>query len=293
MSDAREGFVLPVDKPEGPTSHDVVRAARRALGERRIGHTGTLDPFASGLLLLCVGRATRLAEYLSGLDKRYDAVMRLGVTTDTLDREGRVLEEREGWRDLDAAAIDAALARFRGRIAQVPPQYSAKKVGGVATYRRARRGEAVDLAPVEVTVHELEPTWVDLPRVGLRVSCSTGTYVRALARDVGEALSVGAHLESLRRTAIGGFQVGAALPPEALDDPERVRRARIAPLEALAHLPRVDLDEAAAGRIARGGPVPAPEGVPAGTVAVAHAGRLVAVASSRGGALRPRKVLAA
>ena len=157
-------FVLPVDKPEGPTSHDVVAQARKALGIRKVGHTGTLDPFASGLLILCVGRATRLAEYLSGLDKTYEATAKLGITTDTLDRDGKVLEDRVGWRELAEPAVAEALSTFQGEIEQVPPQFSAKKVDGVAMHRRARRGEQVRLEPCVVTVHSIELLAMELQR---------------------------------------------------------------------------------------------------------------------------------
>jgi tRNA pseudouridine55 synthase len=292
MSASSGDFVLPVDKPEGPTSHDVVRAVRKALGNRRVGHTGTLDPFASGLLLICVGRATRLAEYLSAQDKTYEAVARLGVTTDTLDTEGAVVEERTGWESLDARSIDAALERFRGEIDQLPPEYSAKKVGGEAAYRKARRGESVELRPVRVRVEALEITHLDLPRVGLRVTCSSGTYVRALARDIGAALGVGAHLVALRRTAIGDVSVERALAWDDLTDPERVTAAALTPLEALGHLPALDVDEAAMARILHGGSVSVAGEEGTGTVVLAHAGSLVAIGERDHGVVHPRKVFA-
>ena len=286
-------FVLPVDKPEGPTSHDIVGAVRRALGRRRVGHTGTLDPFASGLLLVCVGRATRLAEYLSGLDKTYEAVARLGESTDTLDREGEVLETREGWRELHRASIESALARLEGRIEQVPPTFSAKKVRGESAHRRARRGETVVLAPSSVTVHEIALTKLELPLVGFRVRCSSGTYVRALARDLGEALGVGAHLVALRRTAIGGFGVEAALAFDHLEDQAALAAAAVGPLEALAHLPRLVADDAEAAMLSQGRTLEGRDADPEGLVAVAHDGALLAVAESAGGVLRPRKVFGA
>ncbi len=283
-------FVLPVDKPEGPTSHDVVQAARRSLGQRRIGHTGTLDPFASGLLLLCVGRATRLAEYLSALDKTYEAVAVLGRSTDTLDREGTLVEERGGWEALDATRIEEALAGYRGELDQIPPQYSAKKVGGVAAHRIARRGDSVELAPARVRVYSLELTQVDLPRIGLRVRCSTGTYIRALARDIGDALGVGAHLESLRRTAMGGFSVERALAFGALGDSEAVRAVALDPLDALAHLPTLAVDDEAAARLLHGGSVPFADDGLHGPVTVSHEGVLLAIGEPIAGALHPKKV---
>lgn len=295
MSVPTGDFVIPVDKPVGPTSHDVVASARRSLGTRRIGHTGTLDPFASGLLLLCVGRATRLAEYLSGLDKTYEAVAVLGTATDTLDCEGAVVEERGGWEALAPEEIERVLARFRGSLEQVPPRYSAKKIAGEAAHRRARRGEEIELAPVRVDILSLEMTSLSLPRVGFRTKCSSGTYVRSLARDIGEALGVGAHLDELRRTAIGSFSVDDALPPEALDDPSRVERAALDPVRALAHLPKLEVGDEAAKRLAHGQAVEVgPERTAApGPVAVTHAGDLVAVGESRGGVLLPRKVFVA
>jgi tRNA pseudouridine55 synthase len=288
---AADGF-LPVDKPSGPSSHDVVTSARRALGTRRIGHTGTLDPFASGLLLLCVERATRLAEYLHELPKSYEAVARLGQVTTTLDPEGEVTEERPGWERLGEEEIRGAMAGMLGRQEQLPPAFSAKKVGGEAAYRRARRGEAVELRVVGVEIHRMELLELDLPRIRFAVTASTGTYVRALARDLGEALGTVAHLVALRRTAIGPFSVEDAVGTHALENPARVQRAWIHPLEALGHFPRVDLAAAEARRLQAGQAIPLERpSVPAGRpVAVAAAGELLAVATLSEGVLRPVKV---
>lgn len=283
-------IVLPLDKPEGPTSHDVVAMARKALGIRKVGHTGTLDPFASGLLLLCIGKATRLAEYLTGLAKSYDAVARLGITTNTEDRDGEPGEERPGWSDLKREAVVAAMQAFKGDIDQVPPQFSAKKVDGVAMHRRARRGEYVALAVRPVTVYELELRSLDLPFMEFRVRCSSGTYIRSLARDIGEALGVGAHLTELRRTSIGAHTVECAITPAELEDPEAVSKAALSPLEALEHLPAVVVDEKGRDRLAFGQTVDAPETADGGHVAVEYDGRLVAIARVRDGALRPEKV---
>jgi tRNA pseudouridine55 synthase len=320
-----DAFVLPVDKPEGPTSHDVVARARRALGTRKIGHTGTLDPFASGLLVLCVGRATRLAEYLTGLPKSYMAEARLGVETDTLDREGRVVAETDGWEVLGWEEIESAAVGLVGEIEQVPPQFSAKKVGGEAMHRKARRGEVVQLAPVPVTIDALEIEGVDLPTVTFAVRCSSGTYVRALARDLGERLGVGAHLTGLRRTSVGDHDLGRAVSLDDLDVPGIVERARMSPVEALGHLPRIGVDAEAARRIRHGqrirvdelpsgvasgvlgpaaGPVnPFAERVGAGPgsvdaaavepVVVTCGPDLVAVARLAAGVLEPRKVFPA
>jgi tRNA pseudouridine55 synthase len=284
--------VLPVDKPPGPTSHDMVAQARRSLHTRRVGHTGTLDPFASGLLLLCINRATRLVPYLHDLPKEYEAVARLGQETSTLDIEGPVVRESEDWRGLDRARILEALRAFEGDLEQVPPAFSAKKVDGEAAYERARRGEEVVLPAVSVRVHRIELLALDLPFVRFRTAVSTGTYIRALARDLGTGLGVGAHLTALRRTAIGGFSVDDALPPEGLDDPVRVSEAWIDPQAAVGHLPRVDVDGEEAARLASGQRLPfpsssRPEGSP---VAIIASGRLLAVGEISGDCLRPRRV---
>jgi tRNA pseudouridine55 synthase len=284
--------VLVVDKAEGPTSHDAVARVRRTLGERRVGHTGTLDPFASGLLVLCLGPATRLAEYVSALDKEYLAVVRLGRRTNTHDREGEVVAECDAWTGVASADLERALGAFVGPLLQQPPQFSAKKVGGVAAYRKARRGEVVELAPAAVTVHALVLESFEPPLARVRVVCSSGTYVRALARDLGDALGVGAHLTELRRTRVGPFRVEDAAPPEALDDRAALLTRVIPPARALAHLPSVSLGEQDVRRLAHGQEIdapgdPLPEGRP---LAVLRGGALVAVATSVGGRLRPRKV---
>ncbi len=282
--------VVPVDKPEGPTSHDVVARARAALGTRRIGHTGTLDPFASGLLLLCVGKATRLAEFLTGLDKTYQAVAVLGVATDTEDREGKIVSTSEAWRALSRRQVSEALSAQRGASLQTPPRFSAKKIGGEPAHRRARRGEEVRLAPRTVVVHVLELLDFSPPQVRFEVTCSSGTYVRSLARDLGARLGVGAHLSSLRRTAIGHHVVEHAIPPSALEDQDRVRQAWIDPVRALDHLPSIRLapSEAADVRLGRTVRIAAED---ADTAVALEGDRLVSVGSVGAGVFRPRKVL--
>lgn len=290
--DGPDGVLL-LDKPEGPTSHDMVARVRRALGTRRVGHTGTLDPFASGLLLLCVGRATRIAEYLSGLPKTYTATARLGESTDTLDDTGTVTLRTDAWRELEPRGVAAAFHALEGEILQVPPAFSAKKVGGERLYRRARRGEAVEVDAVPVTVHSMVVRAVSLPDVTFEVECSSGTYVRALARDAGDALGVGAHLVRLRRTRVGRHDVADAVAADALADATSVARAWLDPLRALAHLPRADVDDDAVAELAHGRTAPAPPTLPDGALAaVAHAGHLVAMATVGDGRLRPRKVFA-
>ena len=282
-------FILPVDKPVGPTSHDIVARARRDLNVPRIGHTGTLDPFASGLLLLCVGRATRLAEYLTGLAKGYEAVARLGVSTDTEDHQGEIVEERSGWESLTEDYIRAAMTDFTGTIDQIPPQFSAKKVDGVRMHERARRGEHVELPARSITVHELELIEFSAPFVCFRTVCSSGTYVRSLARDLGEALGVGAHLTELRRTSIGRFSVTDSVSVDTIQEPGAVDAAAITPLAAMAHLRTLAVEQDDVTRISHGQKVTV-EGEPDGPVAVAFGEDLVAVGEVNDGRLRPKKV---
>jgi len=204
-----EGIVL-VDKPEGPTSHDVVRKMRRIFNTRKVGHAGTLDPMATGMLVIGIGRATRLLGYLTMNDKEYLGTIRLGISTFTDDAQGDVLETRST-RGLDEAAIYAALRQFRGHISQTPTAISAIKVDGKRAYDRVRAGEEVKLKAREVTIHECEVVSMtdhpelDVIDVAVRVVCSAGTYIRAIARDLGVDLGVGGHLTSLRRTRSGVF----------------------------------------------------------------------------------------
>ena len=278
----------------------MVATVRRALGDRRVGHCGTLDPFASGLLVLCVGKATRLAEYLMGTAKSYLATARLGVETESHDPEGRRTKSSEGWTELDREDVNMALTEFTGEIEQVPPRFSAKKVAGVRAYQSARRGKEVVLAPRKVTIHRLEIVrWIP-PVVVLRVDCSAGTYVRALARDLGRQLRVGAHLTALRRTRSGSVSVTDAVTPEALEDGDAVARTRLSPLRALSHLPRVCVDAADIIELRFGRSivnVSARSLVP-GPVIISHRGELAAIATlertSTGSALlKPRKVFVA
>lgn len=215
------------DEPAGaaardlPTSHDVVQRVRRCSRQRRIGHTGTLDPMASGLLVLCLGSATRLVEYYQGHAKQYLACVALGITTDTYDALGEVTETRPVER-LDAGRVEAALAAFRGEILQRPPIYSALKQGGESLHRKARRGEAVAVAARPVTVQRLELVSVTEPtHLWLRVVCSAGFYVRSLAYDIGEALGTGGHLRYLRREAAGCFSLSNAHSLAAVEDAAR------------------------------------------------------------------------
>lgn len=277
------GFVC-VDKPAGPTSHDVVDAVRRAFGTRRVGHAGTLDPPATGLLVCGVGKATRLLRFLSGLPKTYETTGVLGVETDTLDAAGEVVAERLVRAGPDE--LEAALEAFRGEIEQVPPRVSAVKVGGERAYKKAARGEDVELEPRRVVVHTLELTGTDGPRFSLRVTCSSGTYVRSLVRDVGRRVGCGAHVERLRRTRIGHLDVAEAV---ALDElgPDAV----LAVERGLAHLDRVEVDAEEARRAGHGQRVEAREAT--GEVLLVGPEGAVGIFEARGGMLRPVAVLAA
>lgn len=210
--------LLAVAKAAGPTSHDVVDMARRTLGERRIGHTGTLDPMAEGLLLLCIGHATRLQRYLMLWDKSYSGVIRLGQATTTYDREGEPTAPAGPPPTLDNDVIERLARRFTGTFEQVPPPYSAKKVEGKKLYELARDGQEVQPEPKTVTVQRLELKMLEPTRLAVELTCSTGFYVRSLAHDIGAELGCGAHLEHLVRTSIGPYSADAALPQADLTD---------------------------------------------------------------------------
>jgi tRNA pseudouridine55 synthase len=209
--------VLVVDKPVGMTSHDVVQAIRNGTGLRRAGHTGTLDPRASGVLVILVGPAVRLSEYVSASDKRYQAIIRLGGTTDTYDAEGKVTPS-ESPVNVTEAQFEEALKTFVGEIEQTPPAYSAVKVQGRKAYEMARKGEEVDLTPRIITVHHLEVLEWAPPEVVIDVHCSSGTYVRSLANDLGVKLGCGAYLVGLRRTKSGRFSLRDATPLRKLQE---------------------------------------------------------------------------
>lgn len=282
--------ILLVDKPVGPTSHDVVDIARRALGIRKVGHTGTLDPFASGLLVVCYGKATRIAEFLVGLDKAYEAVAELGVSTDTLDHLGEVTAEDDEWLSVDSDAVRRALGRLRGKRLQLPPSYSAIKVGGTPAHRRVRRGEEVALEPRPVRIDSLELDWYRPPELGVTVVCSSGTYVRSLAREMGEELGTGCHLKALRRTRVGPLSVESAATLDELRSRQVPATAQVGWRAALAHLPEFQVSRADARRLAMGQAVEH-RGPDAGMGAVYHEDDLVAMAEVSHGRIQPRKVL--
>lgn len=276
-----------VDKPAGPTSHDVVDVVRQAYGTSRAGHAGTLDPFASGLLIVLVGRATRLARYLVELPKRYTGAIALGAETDTEDPTGEVTHTDEGWRVLSDAAVRDAMAALTGRSLQRPPTHSARKRDGVRAYRRARRGEPVELEAREIEVRRFEMTAREGDRVEFAADVSSGTYLRALARDLGHALGCGAHLTALRRTHVGPFAVADAVEVDTL---RRQAPALRAPREAVGHLATLQLDAERRGMVVHGRPVPAADAV-GDPIALVAGGELVAIAERQGQLLKPRVVL--
>jgi tRNA pseudouridine55 synthase len=281
--------ILLVDKPSGPTSHDVVSVVRRALGIRRVGHAGTLDPFATGLLVALVGRATRLLPYMDAEPKEYEATVRLGVATDTDDATGSVTAEAAL---PSRAAVERAMADLTGDILQRPPAFSAKQVGGRRSYAAARRGERLELEAVKVRVHGWSVREWRGDEVDVTVVCSGGTYVRALARDLGSSSGSAAHLSALRRVRSGPFTVAMAA---TLDDIAAGAADVLPPIEAVRSMPMERLGEDALARVANGRTVTA---TVAGERAalVDSTGELVAVAargSGEGGAAvwQPRLVL--
>ena len=272
----------------GPTSHDVVDTVRRALATDRVGHLGTLDPFAAGLLVIVVGRATRLAPFAGAWPKTYEGVIRLGTTTSTDDATGEPVKTSDAWRDIAAERIERVLATFRGTYDQRPPAYSAVKVAGERAYRRARRGEAVTLPARRVEIAELVLVRCAPPDVSFRAQVSGGTYLRSLARDVGEALGCGAHLAALTRTAVGRYRLDDAVAPETV-----TRQDLRDPGELVADLPRRDLSAAERESVLHGRALPAGAGTrDEGRVALFSDGQLVAVAERVGDALKPRVVVA-
>jgi tRNA pseudouridine55 synthase len=285
---------LLVDKPSGPTSHDVIARVRRALGTRAVGHTGTLDPFASGLLVVLVGRATRLARFVEQQRKTYRATARLGAATTTDDLTGEPIPASAGARTTAApptrGEVEAALHALRGPGRQRPPAFSAKHVAGQRSYVRARRGESVALPEADVVIESLELLAYDYPEVQFRARVSAGTYLRAIARDLGERLGTGAHLVALRREAIGALRVEDAVAPEAVG-PEAVRP----PQDVLGHLPRIAVGEGEAAALGFGRAVTAADGPDAGgdPILVVCGPRLVAVAHREHDRLQPDVVLEA
>ena len=286
--------VLVIDKPQGPTSHDVVVRVRRATGVRRIGHTGTLDPMASGVLPLVLGRAARLAQFLGNVDKRYEALIKLGLETDTYDVTGRQTGDS---RDphinepLTPAHIERVLQNFRGAYLQSPPPFSAKKIDGTRAYRLARRGVPVQLPASAVSVSRLELADFQGDRLTLRVTCSAGFYVRSLAHDIGAQLGTGACLQSLRRLRSGDFGLEQALLLHVLERQPSVASEYLVPMSGLLHnLPGIILTSGGARRAACGNLIGRADlADPAGLLAprvrlLDPDGQLIAIAELIGGA---------
>lgn len=285
-----DGLII-VDKSPGMTSHDVVSRVRRLAGTRKVGHGGTLDPMATGVLVLGIGRATRLLTYVVGTDKVYRGTIRLGQTTITDDAEGEVISSQPAG---SVMGIHEQLAAMTGEIDQVPSAVSAIKIKGVRSYHRVRQGEQVELPARRVTISRIDVLNVarldDVVDVDVEVACSSGTYIRAIARDLGAALEVGGHLTALRRTQVGGFTLSEARTLQQLaelDDPVTLPLPR-----ALARtLPIRKVEAAQARVVSHGGPLPA-TGIPGPYGVVGPDGAALAVVSERGGVARPEIVLA-
>jgi tRNA pseudouridine55 synthase len=278
--------VVVVDKPAGMTSHDVVDRVRKIFNEKRVGHAGTLDPDATGVLVVGLGRATRLLSYAQGAPKTYRAVGVLGITTTTLDASGDVLDRRPV--DVGRETVETVVASFVGEIEQLPPMVSAVKVGGERLYRKARRGESVERQARPVTIYELKVTSFDPPDVTLMIRCSAGTYVRALVADIGERLGCGAHLAFLRRTQAGGFDERDGVTLDALG-PEHL----LPIATAVQVLARIDLDDDQAKfvRDGRSLPLTRPDAPEDQTVALFHDGSLLAVYRRAGNSLVADRVI--
>ena len=283
--------VLLLDKGVGLSSNAALQRARRLYRAEKAGHTGTLDPLASGLLPICFGEATKFAHMLLEGDKTYAATVRLGMTTTTGDAEGDPVDERPVRVSRDD--VEAALGRFVGPIAQIPPRHAALKYRGRNYYEYAREGIDIPRPAREVIIHELALHRWSPPDVELDVRCGKGTYVRVLAEDLGAALGCGGHLAALRRVASGGFDVGDAISLEALEAlDDATRDARLLPVDALlASLPRLDLDAGDAWRLERGQPLAGCD-VPDGDYRAYAAGRFIGVARTDTGVLQPRRLLA-
>ena len=279
--------VVVVDKPGGMTSHDVVDRVRKIFGTKRVGHAGTLDPDATGVLVLGLGRATRVLSYAQSGPKAYLASARLGVTTSTLDASGEVLDERPV--TVDRGDLDRAVGRLTGAIEQIPPMVSAVKVGGERLYAKARRGETVERAARKVTVYDLDVRAFDPPQVDLFVRCSGGTYIRTLVADIGELLGCGAHLTSLRRTEAGGFSESDAVPLEELGESDLQPVAA-----AVGQLERLEVDPEVATRVSHGQrlTLPGELGIADDQPIALISGRdLIAVYRRKDDALVPERVL--
>jgi tRNA pseudouridine55 synthase len=283
--------VLVVDKPKGITSFDVVREVRRAVAIKKVGHTGTLDPMATGVLPICLGDGTKIAQFIIEATKAYDATLKLGVTTDTLDAEGKVLETR-AVPPITRELLEATLAKFRGTLQQVPPMYSAIKIGGKRLYELARAGEEVERAPREVTVFELVLRDFSSDEVRLSVRSSKGFFVRSLAADIGEALGCGAHLTALRRTQSGPFTLAQSMPlADVVAQGPAVASRLVGLSDALSDIPELKITAVEAARVKLGGAVEVALTLTGLHRIVEPTGTLLAIADAVKGRLVYRRVL--
>jgi len=283
-----DGFLV-IDKPAGITSHDVVARVRRVLNQKKVGHTGTLDPFATGVLPVALGDATKVISYLDESVKEYRAIMRLGITTDTQDCTGKVLQHKDCEKVTETLVLEA-FANFTGTISQVPPMFSAIKQGGVPLYKLARLGEEVERTARQICIHSISLNQYQLPHVTFTVLCSRGTYVRTLANDIGDVLGCGAHLVELRRLRSGSFTEERAIPLEQLEKLSlegQLPEVLISPLQALSHLPTIPLTASGAKNVgfgrspSEGDYVTLPDEIlmQGQTVCLVYEGNLLAIAS--------------
>ncbi len=252
MEALNDGLLL-VDKQEGQSSHDVVKKVRAIIRSKKVGHAGTLDPFATGLLLILVGQGTKLSEFLMALPKTYEAVIQLGVETDTYDRTGKVVKETHG-SGITEESVYTALNGFLGETYQTPPPFSALKIRGKRAYELARKGQKVELAPRKIRIDVIEPKQVSLPFVRIKLRCSSGTYVRSIAHDLGEKLGCGAHLCELRRTRIGEFRVEEGIVSSGLEklEEEQLMKMLVPSAGALSNMASVEISRSLAAKVRSG-----------------------------------------
>jgi tRNA pseudouridine55 synthase len=273
--------ILNVDKPEGITSHDVVQAIRKKFKTSKVGHLGTLDPIATGVLPVAVGKATRVAQFIPKSPKEYEGEIRFGFSTNTYDRDGSPTSEERPFE----GDVEAAMGSLTGEIEQVPPPFSAKKIGGVPAYKLARRNQSVEITAARVEVEEFQMLALDPPRMKFRVVCSPGTYVRSLAHDLGQRLGCGAHLTMLRRTRSGEFRIGDAVPLDGISAADLIPMDRLLP-----SIPRIDVSESDEAKIVHGNSIRAEAAAEFARI-FNKRGQFVAVASVENGWVHPRLVL--
>ncbi|MBI4472222.1 MAG: tRNA pseudouridine(55) synthase TruB [Acidobacteria bacterium] len=276
--------VFIIDKPEGLTSHDVVQRIRKMFKTSKVGHLGTLDPMATGVLPVCIGKGTRLGQFLPNSPKEYIGEIRFGFSTTTYDRQGTITGSEQPVT-VTRAEIEQAMAGMTGEIEQIPPPFSAKKLGGVPAHKLARRGATVEIAPVKVTVYAFEMTRLELPLMTFRVVCSPGTYIRSLAHDLGRKVGCGAHLTSLRRTRSGDFTEADAVPLQRLSAEDLIPMDQM-----LASWPRIEVGGTDEDRVVHGNPIPGSGSIPFARI-FNKKGEFIALASVENGLVRPRLVL--